>query len=145
MRPAYEKQEDREKQGQIAAEICSAWDVDVIPFPAHSAADYLLINKQSELALGELKCRTNRSLQYKTLILSRQKLIRLIACADTLKVPFYLFIQWDDGIFWQQLSAADLLMLKPSIGGRTDRQDAADIENVYEIPTASFQPLVRPK
>lgn len=142
MRPTYEQIEDRERQGQIAAELCQAWDLaDVFPLPTHSCADYLLLDRNSGLSLAELKCRSVSSLHYPTLILSRQKVLRIIACADALSLPFYLIVQWLDGIFWQQLVGSDLLMLKVTRGGRVDRQDAGDMETVYEIPTASFKPL----
>ncbi len=144
-RPIYEQLEDRERQARVAAELCEAWDlIDIFPLPPLAVCDFLMLRPDSSLALAELKCRSTRSLHYPTLHLSKHKLDRIVIVSCALKMPFFLIVQWVDGIFWQEITPTDLPMLKTAIGGRDDRGDAADREQVYEIPATSFQPLRKP-
>lgn len=141
MRPEYEKLEDRQNQGIVAAEISQSWDMELWPLPKYAVCDFMIITPQMEFALGELKSRQGNFGHYPDLIVSQQKLDKVIAAAEALKLPFFLFVQWVDCIVYRRISRVDMLGFAVGRRGRADRGDAADIEMVYQIPTPSFQPI----
>ena len=133
--------EDRQHQAEVAADVSAAWDCELFPLDTHAAVDFILLSRRSTFALAELKARRNPSGQYQTLILSKQKLDAATACAETLKLKFFVFVKWTDGIFWRPVTAADLTKTRVATGGRTDRGDAKDVEPVYHLPVTGFKKL----
>ena len=142
MRPEYEQTQDRINQGIVAAALHQAWDLaDVVIYPRLAAIDFLLTHRDKDPVYCETKRRFNPSTQYPTLLISKEKIDVGMFIADAQKVRLYLAINWDDGIFWRQLTKDQVAQFKVEMGGRTDRNDAKDIESVYHIPVISFRPL----
>lgn len=141
MRPVYESTVDRDEQSRALGHVCRAWrGVTAFEFPPLACADWMLHNSNSKtFALAELKGRTCARDSYATVILSKKKLDRALATADALRVSFILFVEWNEGMFW--LRIADASKFRVARGGRSDRDDPADIEDVYHIPVKDFRKL----
>jgi hypothetical protein len=64
---------------------------------------------------------------------------KIIEVAEHLKIKAFLFVRWEEGIFWIELKTDNNFVF--SIGGRRDRGDSRDREFVYEIPVQDFRAL----
>lgn len=140
-RPVYETDDDKDRQARAAGRIEDAWNIEVISFPALSTVDWLLLSDKGTIAYAEFKCRNYKRQHFKTLILSTQKLSHASYVAAQTKTKLFLFVEWLDGLFYRQITTDDINNFPVELGGRKDRDDPKDLENVFAIPTNSFKSL----
>jgi len=138
-RPQYETAADRTREGKVAAAFATAFkDVVVSKLPYGDRADFLLTQRGIDAAYIEIKTRTCTSKTYATYHVSKDKLeaLRDKAAADSL-APV-LVVQWKDRIGFinvnEYLAAATFKQ-----GGRWDRNDPYDVEEMAEVAIDKFQ------
>ena len=128
MRPRYETEADRERERDVLAAICLRWDCVArkLPVDGHTL-DYELINPGGRV-IAEIKCRPHRHDYYDTYMISLGK-VRAGG-------PFgLLIVQFSDGIYWLRFGDKHIT----GLGGRRDRGDPADIEDVALYPVEQFR------
>jgi len=138
MRPIYEKTEDRNRERAVFQLLSKKLNCVCITTPKLSRIDRLICTKKGKLkAIVELKIRTNKHDAYPTYMLSAAKYKKMLSLADALKVHALLLVKYADKIRMVKLEEEYQL----SIGGRTDRGDAQDIEECVYIPIKDFVDL----
>jgi len=138
-RPVYETDDDKDRQARAAARIEDAWGIKIISFPPLSSVDWLMISEKGTVAYAEFKCRKYKRSDFKNLILSTQKLKHAVYVGARTKCKLFLFVEWLDGIFYREITPDQFNGFSVKTGGRDDREDPKDIEDVFEIPTNSFK------
>jgi len=108
-RPLYETQEDIQRETAVAAELCRAWKCQSRKFGKAYTLDYELLRDGEVVALCEIKCRFVSWDTYDTYMISIQKI----------KEARHVNMEPD----WTEQ------------GGRTDRDDPMDIEEVAHYKT----------
>jgi hypothetical protein len=138
MRPMYEKEEDRAKEHAVFSALAKKLNCVCITTPKLSRIDRLICTKKGTLsAIVELKTRTNAHDKYPTYMLSAAKYKEMLALANALKVPALLLVEYTDKV--RVVTLKDTYEF--GIGGRTDRDDALDIEQCIYIPITDFRDL----
>lgn len=136
MRKIYETELDRQKEAKVRQHLATAWNCDYKESPELSSVDCKLLNPDGSVAaLVEIKTRTNASTKYPTYMLSAHKWRNALHMANEYRVPFMLVVQFTDGIYAAKIRT-DYQIAK---GGRTDRNDAMDIEDCIYIPMSDFR------
>jgi hypothetical protein len=139
MRQLYESKEDRSNEREVASRLASIKACDFKKLPMAYYIDWVFLRNQKPVAIAEVKCRSNPSTQYPTLMLSLAKWMHGKQLAKELSVPFLVIIRWTDGIFWHE--ASDKSLISHGFGGRTDRNDDQDVEPVVYIPINHFRKI----
>ena len=103
-----------------------------------SICDYIAIREGTAIALVEIKTRTTPHNNYPTYIIDQSKLDRLADTAQRLGLKPILVIWFTDDIYWINATKRPW-PVKP--GGRNDRNDSNDIDQVYHIPVAELKRL----
>ena len=138
MRPTYETQEDRDKEKAVFSALAKELRCVCITPPKLSRIDRLLCDKKGNLkAVVELKIRTNAHDKYPTYMLSAAKYKSMLAIAEAMKVPALLLVEYTDKV--RVVTLKDTYEF--GIGGRTDRDDALDMEQCIYIPITDFRDL----
>lgn len=138
MRKIYETEDDRQRQNRIATYIAQKWDCTYIRSPDLHFVDGKILNKLGKIAaFVEIKFRYNASNKYPTYMLSATKWHNGIELAKSKGVPLMLVVEFTDGVFAAKLKD-NYPMAK---GGRTDRNDAKDIEDCIFIPMQEFKKI----
>lgn len=136
MRPTYESPTDLSNEQAVADLMAHRWRAEPVKLPIQFRVDYALFRNGWIAAWAEVKCRSNASDRYDTYMLSLAKVQAGNRLAAAHGVPFLLVVRWTDAIGWVQPTAGDV-----RIGGRRDRGDAQDIEQVVHIPITDFRAL----
>lgn len=136
MRPTYETQEDRERQTSTIAVIERRWNCVATALKAMSPIDYALCRGREIRAWAEVKVRTNPAGKYPDYMLSLHKWQDGIRQSEFTGLPFFLVVGFTDGVRF--VRGYKDLQVKYAIGGRTDRNDPADIEPVVLIDMRHF-------
>jgi hypothetical protein len=114
-----------------------AWHVEFKKMHKKYYIDYIAFDQFGiAKAVVEIKCRDNAKRQYNTLILSLAKWNMGARYYDTNGLSFLVVARWTDGVFVHQYSPKNGYHI--TMGGRTDRGDAQDIEPVIHIPISNF-------
>ena len=138
MRPTYETQEDRDKEKAVFSALAKELRCVCITPPKLSRIDRLLCDKKGNLkAVVELKIRTNAHDKYPTYMLSAAKYKSMLTLAEAMKVPALLLVEYTDKV--RVVTLKDTYEF--GIGGRTDRDDALDMEQCIYIPITDFRDL----
>jgi hypothetical protein len=95
--------------------------------------------KSKAKLLLEVKCRKNESKKWPTYLISAQKIILLKSIGAGAGIKAGLAVQFTDGIFFFDISSADLTSIPIEIAGRTDRKDELDLEPCFMIPISMFK------
>lgn len=137
MRPVYETQSNLNAEQELAAYAASKWKCEMRKQDKFNQFDYVAIRKRKVLAFIELRCRTNEMLKYPSCFITVNKLAHAYSMSAATGLPILFLVQWSD-----RTGFADLTKKYPiTVGGRTDRNDKADIEAVAEIPIEEFKVL----
>jgi Holliday junction resolvase-like predicted endonuclease len=136
MRPIYERTKNRIAQRKVARKIERKWAVDSYELPLLAGIDFVLCHCDEVVALLEVKCRDNPRAQYKSFMIGRAKIDRLVQCAEICRVAPILAVQWTDQLGW--INPAELQPTHYGPGGRTDRGDDADMEECAFFSPAAF-------
>jgi hypothetical protein len=87
----------------------------------------------------EVECIENPFKQYPTLAIGITKLMAGLAFEHKTGLPFFLVVHWPDFLGYIRIkSLSEFKILK---GGRTDRNDNADVEPMVHIPIQMFKKL----
>jgi len=136
----YETAEDRQVESSVARKLGDAWNVEVWSFVPQVTTGDLLLGRDGVLkAICEVKRRYNPIGAYPTYIISRAKLERVALLARITKSKGLIVIQFDDALAWY--NAEEALDYPSSIGGRYDRQDPNDVEQMTHIPIDDLNPV----
>lgn len=138
-RPTYESARNRQDE-TITASIIERWaKCKLIKQPMQKYIDWIAYRNNQPVAHIEFKRRNNNRLQYPTYMVSANKWKNGRDMAHKDNIPFLLFIRWNDGLFY--LKASDDIPVTYGTGGRQDRNDAADIEQMVYINTNLFKQI----
>jgi hypothetical protein len=143
MRPRYESDADRTKQNAAAKWIEQHFKCKIIPLsPGLYQVDWALFRARDNTlrAWAEYKCR-GRS--YDDHIISVAKMMKGFDLTNATGAEFVLFVENPSGLYsWTARDKESALQI--TIGGRTDRNDPADLEPVVRIPFGQFKRLRGP-
>jgi len=131
-RPLYETQEDIQRETAVAAELSRAWKCDTRKFGKAYTLDYELLRDNEVVALCEIKCRFVSWDTYDTYMISIQKIKEARKIADSRRLPAFIVVHYEDDIRFFHVN------MEPDWteqGGRTDRDDPMDIEEVAHYKT----------
>lgn len=145
-RPIYEKKEDRKRQAKAMAElvdylhsvsVTKQKTINTIEAPLLCPFDYEMTFKDKFWALVEVKCRTNKQDEYDNYMIGASKVQALVHAAKSRKLASYLLVSWADKV--GVADAVDVLeQSETGWGGRHDRNDPADTEDVLHVPYSLF-------
>jgi hypothetical protein len=135
MRPTYENAASLNNEREVVEYICSRFGLTSDKLPVSYRADYALSKMGKIHAFAEVKCRTNPKDRYPTYMLALGKYMALCEMAKYAQITSRLIVRWADCIGYVDLPCEidDVV-----IGGRTDRNDSADVEPVVHIPISAF-------
>lgn len=134
MRPVYEKKKDRDKQYRLAEWYAEKMGASVNHCDTFNSWDFVLHRNGQLIERGEIKCRQYPREAFQTYMLSLDKYQNMIEGAKD-KVPLSLVVEFMDGVYRCYLPPA---MVGYGKGGRKDRGDEKDIEEVVFIPLTLF-------
>ena len=117
----YESQSDRDAEESIIQYACTKWKSHYHKLPISYNLDYAIIQDGQIKAYIETKRRHNNHDKYPTIFVSMHK----VMTARQLLLPSYFLVGWNDRIGYVSLTDKPDIQ---TIGGRTDRNDSADIE-----------------
>lgn len=127
MRKRYESQADRDKEKQVSSVLETLWNCQLIKMPVSYNLDYLALRNGQPVAAVEMRHRSNKINKYPTFMFGLSKILNAVKFRVALNVPCFLVVVFTDATAYVDLSE------KPDSvkeGGRTDRNDGADIEPV---------------
>lgn len=134
MRPLYETKEDLHRERKVARHLGSVTDSIPVKLPINAHADYIMVREGEAKAVVEIKCRNNSRLAYDTYMISQHKYEGLLSWEGYGLKPL-LLVSWTDSIGFISLPCPHT----KSIGGRRDRGDTQDIEDVVHIEISQFK------
>lgn len=138
MRPIYETSADRARENGVRVHLMERFGCAYQKAPPLYCIDGQLLNGEGRtVGLVEIKTRKNTHNKYPTYMLSASKWRKAMTLGDTMKVPVMLVVQFTDGIYMTRLKSD----YPKAQGGRTDRNDAMDIEECIYIPITEFKPV----
>ena len=132
MRPKYETKEDRNREEVVLSSACRSWGCAAHKLPDRYEFDYLLMRKKVGKAWLEIKVRTNERDDYPDYMVSFAKLMAARRLSGASGLPSFLLVQWVRSKGLIRLDTIKKFTL--SMGGRSDRGDAQDLEPVIFIP-----------
>ena len=130
MRPIYETTEDRRAAVRVMKYVSAALAMDELhEMEELHTADFLARKGDLEI-YAEVKCRRNAAQAYPTYMLSKAKYDALLELGK----PAMLVVKWSDGVGITPLPVSHTV----GRGGRWDRGDSKDVEQVVYIPIDNF-------
>lgn len=137
-RPVYEREHDRRNQTRIGGALAQALWLELIEAPRLYPCDYAAADPNGKIiAYLEIKA---RFAEYPTMIISHHKWIDNLAIFKKAGVPSWLVWSFPRGdrrlVLYTPIAAEPRFPVRK--GGRIDRGDPRDIEDVVEIPQAAF-------
>ena len=136
MRPIYETEEDLEKEERLALAFAQKYGAEAHKLPALYPLDYSYTKDGSVVAFIEIKIRTNSFAAYPTYMIGLSKITSARNIHITTGLPVLLAVKWGCGTVGFIDVNAPFENL--TMGGRTDRNDEADIEPVVHWNMEAF-------
>ena len=143
VRPIYERDNDLAREAEVQKILMDTYfevGAKAKKMDQHSGGDYFVTEPNGAESVVEIKTRTRKMNDFKTYIIATQKIDKLTSMKDKTCDYVFLVIKWTDAIGIIELPLKDA---KKTSGGRTDRNDEADIEEMYEFPIADFELVKR--
>lgn len=140
-RPQYETAADREREARVIERITNRVTGSTATKLEYGAcADYRLDVAGTPVAYVEVKTRTCSSKTYDTYHISHSKLKSLLSLARKDGVKPLLLVQWTNGA---GIIGVDTYLREATLksGGRRDRNDPYDIEEMAEVSISKFTML----
>lgn len=138
-RPIYESQHDRDNEAIVQKQV-EAWArCSLTKQPYNRYLDWEAHRDNTLVALMEFKQRKNPRLQYPTYMVAHTKWMNGLRMSGDAGVPFILFVKWTDGLFY--LHVREDTPITVASGGRWDRGDKADVEQMAYVNTSLFKPI----
>jgi len=133
-RPKYETAANLASEQSVIGKVCARFKFDAVKLPMNCRADYLLSQGGNAKVMAEIKVRTNPKDKYPTYMVSKGKYDALLAWVD-MGFEAALFVQWQDALGYVKLPVDHT----STTGGRRDRADPLDIEQVVLIEVGRFK------
>ena len=153
-RKLYETKGDLGFEREILKIVEKKWGCSSKKLQKKYQLDYLLLkndpdpdfseNRNDEkigVAWLEIKNRSNPIKQYPTFMLSMAKIMTAQQLSEASGLPSFVVVRWADAIGYTRIDSDDEYELDVAyigIGGRTDRNDAQDIEPLVYIRNSAF-------
>lgn len=138
-RPQYETQDDLRNEENAIRRLEQVSGRKSFKLPKSYRIDFAMCDGEEITSWIEVKCRKNPFRQYPTLAIGITKLMAGIAFEQKTGLPFFLVVHWPD--FLGYIRIKDMTEFKILKGGRTDRNDSADVEPMVHIPIQMFKKL----
>ena len=133
-RPIYETDDNKKEEKSIGKIISRIWKSEVWKLPPLADCGDLLLARSNELvAIVEIKRRYNEMSRYDTYMISKGKLERIAEASDRWGVVGLVVVQFRDFLAYFHADRA-LNTGVIATGGRFDRDDPQDMEEVVHIP-----------
>lgn len=129
----YETADDLRNEAKAIATLCAALDCTAVKLPLMARADMMLIKDGEARTVVEFKRRKVRRRAYDTYMVSKNKYDALLGWIDK-GFKAVLLIQWKDELAYVMLPVEH----EVAEGGRTDRNDPRDIEEMVHIDVEKF-------
>lgn len=139
MMPIYETADNLTREQDVADHVSRAWKRDLVKTAKLASFDFFAVRDNQIKALVEIKVRTNAHDKYPTYMISAEKIYECLMRTIVYKVPFYLVVGFTDCVMFYAPKTEDYTL---EIGGRTDRNDSADIEAVCHVPMDMFKVVI---
>jgi len=141
MRPLYETQADRDGEREIVLQLCYAWECIAEKGRHLGYVDYYLYKPKTNLiAVVEIKNRNKLSIsKFPYYMISKKKIKNGLIISNELAVPFLLIVNFAELLMYAEITKKH--RFKEAIGGRKDRGDPNDIEEMVFIPMSLFKPV----
>jgi hypothetical protein len=137
-RPIYETQANLDSERTVALRLCWAIGCGGVRQGQFSVVDWRLVDgERNHLGWAEIKCRTNPMHQYPTYMISEAKIKAMLKLQQESRSPVILAVQWSDWLGVLRLPCP----YRTERGGRTDRGDARDVEDVAHFDISRFEPV----
>lgn len=136
-RPRYETQGDRDNEIAVQDQIERWAKCTLKKTRSQHYLDWEAYRGGVLVALMEFKKRSNPRLQYPTYMVARKKIDNGISLSLKAGVPFIFFVQWKDGLYYLEINPDTPTY--NGTGGRTDRGDKFDIEEMAYFDTRLFK------
>lgn len=140
MRPRYETQADRQRQRRAMEVFCGMFQCGATATPDLAGWDYEVDRNGSTVALVEVKCRLCNHRTYPTYMVSLRKVADLRDEAARRGIDALVLVAWQDRTGFVHAHAA----LEHGFvmhGGRVDRGDPMDMEEMLHVPIDRFRML----
>lgn len=137
-RPRYETDADLAREKAAVAVLCDALGCGAVKLPLASRADALLHHDGEAKTIVEFKYRRTRRGAYPTYMIGRGKYDALCAWTS-LGFKAALLVEWADQLAYVMVPIEH----DTGEGGRTDRGDEHDIEEVVFIDVDKFNTIKR--
>jgi hypothetical protein len=135
MRPTYETSGDLSNEFTLARYAEVAWRCQLRKQDKFNQFDYIALRNGKVKAFVEMRTRNILSSSYPTCFISVNKLQAAQSMYLATGLPCLFLVRWSDAVGY-----ADMLQrYNIIVGGRVDRNDAADIEALGEIPISQFK------
>ena len=140
-RPVYETHADRVSEKLIVTKLCHAWECTAEKGRHLGYVDYYLYKPKTNLiAVVEIKNREKLSVRrFPAYMISKAKIKKGLTISNELAVPFILVVNFAEYLTYAEIKHDH--KFKEGIGGRKDRGDPYDIEEVVYIPISLFRPI----
>jgi hypothetical protein len=135
-RPLYETADDRSRELAAINRLLRNSGKTVRKLPIRYGVDFAVLKEGEITAWVEVKCRFNDSDKYSTLMISAAKVWQGVYTSINTGKPFFVVAEWKDKIGFIKIKTVEGLFL--GFGGRSDRNDAQDVEPVYFIDICKF-------
>jgi hypothetical protein len=133
----YEKDEDVEREAQVAKVVAAKWNWVLEKTPVFYKVDFLAFRDRTARAWIEVKARRTVSFdQYPHLWLSLQRVSAAMRLAEDTNLPAYVVFGLADGIYSHRLKVP--MAYRIEMGGRHDRNDQNDYEPCCCLPLNEF-------
>ena len=133
----YETAADLRNEAVAIATLCAALGCEAVKLPLMARADHMLISDGEARTVVEFKRRRTRRRAYDTYMVSKGKHDALLGWTDK-GFKAALLVQWADELAYVMLPVEH----EVSEGGRRDRGDPRDIEEVVHIPVEHFKTVM---
>ena len=137
-RPRYETKADRSSQDTAIQYFCRQLGLRYEETGAGAYHDGVLYEKDDKVPafVVEYKRRNIPRTKFSTYIISAAKIRNVFETADDLNTIPLLLVEWTDGLYYHLIEDPSSYDTKE--GGRWDRGDAADVEQMAHISIDSF-------
>ena len=142
MRPVYERKSDREREARLAMWLGKEFGWDMKEMPQFNFCDYQA-EIDGKLNNIEIKYRDIHWGQYPTIILSKDKFMKGLDRQVNHSEPFRFYVRHKTGLRCYEMDDYCLFDISFKQGGRKDRGDPKDIEEVADIPIQLFKEVRR--
>ena len=135
IRPIYESENDMTAEEETALKCAELFKAECKKLPKLHPLDFAFLRDGHICSFAEIKCRTCRHDEYKTYMLSLDKMIKARMVTAFSGVPCLLIVRWSNRIGFIDMKTEYNSI---AMGGRSDRNDTQDIEPVIHWNVDKF-------